>query len=228
MFSSHCTSWFKYYRQLDEVDSVGQGQRRTATKLQLEYYFGIFIGQHMIYMSFYIFQSISRADTWSFFCDFSCPHQKKIQADANRTIFKIDAFHISHFEAYVPNFSKHLWNLTIPQKLWVSALFEVGWSRTIAAKIGVILMKINSSFSAPNRYTFWKWVQFYVLRTSRPTHATSPQGLSLLPGVALAPKMLEMLKCCSIVCFLDNDSDHRFLLCVENISDCLSQENHQN
>ena len=34
-------------------------------------------------------------------------------------------------------FSKHLWNLTIPQKLWVSALFEVGWSRTVAAKIGV-------------------------------------------------------------------------------------------
>ena len=68
----------------------------------------------------------------------------------------------------------------------------------------------------------------YILKTSRPTHGTSPQGLSLLPGVALAPKMLEMLKCCSIVCFLDNDSDHRFLLCVENISDCLSQENHQN
>ena len=44
---------------------------------------------------------------------------------------------IAHFEAYVPLFSKHLWNLTIPQKLWVSALFEVGWSRTVVAKIGV-------------------------------------------------------------------------------------------
>ena len=73
----------------------------------------------------------------SFFCIFSCPHQKKIQVAANRTILKIDAFHIAHFEAYVPLFSKHLWKLTIPQKLWVSALFEVGWSRTVAAKIGV-------------------------------------------------------------------------------------------
>ena len=45
---------------------------------------------------------------------------------ANRTILKIDAFHIAHFEAYIPFFSKHLWKLTIPQKLWVSALFEVG------------------------------------------------------------------------------------------------------
>ena len=72
-----------------------------------------------------------------FFCNFLCPHPKKIQAAANRTIFKIDAFHISHFEAYVPNFLKHLWKLTIPQKLWVSALFEVGWSRTVAAKIVV-------------------------------------------------------------------------------------------
>jgi Pyruvate/2-oxoacid:ferredoxin oxidoreductase delta subunit len=61
-----------------------------------------------------------------FFCVFLCPHQKKIQAAANRTILKIDALHISHFEAYVPLFSKHLWKLTIPQKLWVSALFEVG------------------------------------------------------------------------------------------------------
>ena len=73
----------------------------------------------------------------SFFCIFSLPHQKKIQVAANRTILKIDALHISHFEAYVPLFSKHLWNLTIRQKLWVSALFEVGWSRTVSPKIGV-------------------------------------------------------------------------------------------
>ena len=62
----------------------------------------------------------------SFFCIFSLPPPKKIQVAANRTILKIDAFHIAHFEAYVPLFPKHLWNLTIPQKLWVSALFEVG------------------------------------------------------------------------------------------------------
>ena len=61
-----------------------------------------------------------------FFAFFCVPTKKKIQAAANRTILKIDALHISHFEAYVPLFSKHLWKLTIPQKLWVSALFEVG------------------------------------------------------------------------------------------------------
>ena len=71
------------------------------------------------------------------FLHFSLPPPKKIQVASSRTILKIDAFHIAHFEAYVPLFSKHLWKLTIPQKLWVSALFEVGWSRTVAAKIGV-------------------------------------------------------------------------------------------
>ena len=60
------------------------------------------------------------------FLHFLIAAPKKIKAAANRTILKIDAFHIAHFEAYVPLFSKHLWKLTIPQKLWVSALFEVG------------------------------------------------------------------------------------------------------
>ena len=40
---------------------------------------------------------------------------------ANRTILKIDAFHIAPFEADVPNFPKHLWKLAIPRKLWVPA-----------------------------------------------------------------------------------------------------------
>ena len=61
-----------------------------------------------------------------FFLHFFIAAPKKIQAAANRTILKFDAFHIAHFEAYVPNFLKHLWKLTLPQKLWVLALFEVG------------------------------------------------------------------------------------------------------
>ena len=45
---------------------------------------------------------------------------KKIQVAANRTLLKIDALHIAHFEDYVPIFSKHMWKLAIPSKIWVS------------------------------------------------------------------------------------------------------------
>ena len=44
---------------------------------------------------------------------------------ANRTILKIDVFHIAHFEAEVSNFPKHMWKLAIPLKLWVPAHSEV-------------------------------------------------------------------------------------------------------
>ena len=37
-----------------------------------------------------------------------------------RPILKFDALPIAHFEAYVPNFSKHLWKLAISSKIWVS------------------------------------------------------------------------------------------------------------
>ena len=50
---------------------------------------------------------------------------EKFQVAANRTILKIDALHIAHFEADVPNFSKHLWILAIPRKLWVPDHSEV-------------------------------------------------------------------------------------------------------
>ena len=50
---------------------------------------------------------------------------EKIQAAADRTILKIDALHAAHIEADVPNFSKHLWILAIPRKLWVPAHSEV-------------------------------------------------------------------------------------------------------
>ena len=66
-------------------------------------------------------------------------HRKNFQVAANRTILKIDAFHIAHFEADVPNFSKHLWNLAIPRKLWVPAHSEVRWSGTMTAKMSVFL-----------------------------------------------------------------------------------------
>ena len=87
------------------------------------------------------------------FSIFSCPHREKFQTILIRTILKFDALHIAHFEAYVPLFSKHLWKLTIPQKLWVSALFKVGWSRTVAAKIGVF------------RPLFWRKSFFWPIST---------------------------------------------------------------
>ena len=45
---------------------------------------------------------------------------KKFQVAANRTLSKIDALLIAHFEDNVPNFSKHMLNLAIPSKIWVS------------------------------------------------------------------------------------------------------------
>ena len=55
-----------------------------------------------------------------FFAFFCVPLKKKIQVPANRTLLKIDALHIAHFEDYVPFFSKHMWKLAIPSKIWVS------------------------------------------------------------------------------------------------------------
>ena len=63
--------------------------------------------------------------------------RKHFQVAANRTILKIDAFHIAHFEADVPNFPKHLWKLAIPRKLWIPAHSEVSWSGTMTAKMSV-------------------------------------------------------------------------------------------
>ena len=51
---------------------------------------------------------------------------KKIQVAANRTILKLDALPIAHFEAYVLYFSKHMLKLAIPLKFWVPAQSEVG------------------------------------------------------------------------------------------------------
>ena len=87
----------------------------------------------------------------SIFSIFSWPHRKNFQVAANRTILKIDAFHIAHFEADVPNFSKHLWNLAIPRKLWVPAHSEVRWSGTMTAKMSVFLPLFGRKwFVSPN------------------------------------------------------------------------------
>jgi len=102
----------------------------------------------------------------SIFSIFSCPHQKKIQTILIRPILNFDALPIAHFETYVPLFLKHLWKLAISLKLWVPAHFEVGWSRTVAAKIGVFrpLFWIKHFFSqieprnTPKCYT---WLESY-------------------------------------------------------------------
>ena len=53
------------------------------------------------------------------FCIFLCHSQNNFQVAANRTLSKIDALHIAHFEDYVPLFSKHMRKLAIPSKIWV-------------------------------------------------------------------------------------------------------------
>ena len=89
----------------------------------------------------------------SIFSIFSLPHLKKIQTILIRPILNFDALPIAHFETYVPLFLKHLWKLAISLKLWVPAHFEVGWSRTVAAKIGVF------------RPLFWRKSFFWPIST---------------------------------------------------------------
>ncbi len=80
---------------------------------------------------------------------------KKFQKILIRPILTFDALPIAHFEAYVPNFLKHLWKLAISLKLWVPAHSEVGWSRTVAAKIGVF------------RPLFWREKNYFTNLTPR-------------------------------------------------------------
>ena len=91
----------------------------------------------------------------SIFSIFSCPHQNKIQTIFIRPILNFDALPIAHFEDYVPLFLKHLWKLAISLKLWVPAHFEVGWSRTVSAKIGVF------------RPLFWRKSLFSPISTNK-------------------------------------------------------------
>ena len=57
---------------------------------------------------------------------------EKIQTILNRPILKFDALPIAHFEAYVPNFLKHLWKLAIWGDIWKHT---VGKSETNAASV---------------------------------------------------------------------------------------------
>ena len=111
----------------------------------------------------------------SFFSIFSCPHRKKIQKILIRPILTFDALPIAHFEAYVPNFLKHLWKLAISLKLWVPAHFEVGWSRTVSAKIGVF------------RPLFWREKNYFTNLTPR----TPP---SVIHGWKATDLLFKMVK----------------------------------
>ena len=98
----------------------------------------------------------------SFFSIFSCPHRKKIQKILIRPILTFDALPIAHFEAYVPNFSKHLWKLAISSKIWVSDPPKVGWSEFVSLKKAVfwplfwrksLFWPISTPFTPPQWYT---------------------------------------------------------------------------
>ena len=101
------------------------------------------------------FQGMSVLWKKSFFSIFSLPHRKKIQNFLIRPILTFDALPIAHFDPYVPNFLKHLWKLAISLKLWVPAHFEVGWSRTVSAKICVF------------RPLFWREKNYFTNLTPR-------------------------------------------------------------
>ena len=71
------------------------------------------------------------------FCNFWCNTQNNFQVAANRTLSKIDALHIAHFEDYVPLFSKHMRKLAIPSKIWVWDPLKVSWSEFVQHKKAV-------------------------------------------------------------------------------------------
>ena len=108
----------------------------------------------------------------SIFSIFSLPHLKKIQTILIRPILNFDALPIAHFETYVPLFLKHLWKLAISLKLWVPAHFEVGWSRTVAAKIGVFrplfwrksfFWPISTQWTPPSVIHGWKATDLHLM-----------------------------------------------------------------
>ena len=101
--------------------------------------------------------------TFSIFSIFPLPHRKNIQTILIRPILKFDALPIAHFETYVLRFLKHLWKLAISLKLWVPANSEVGWSRTVAAKIGVFRPSIIflAHFDPMNTPKCYTWLESY-------------------------------------------------------------------
>ena len=128
-----------------------------------------------IFFSLSKFRGISVLWKKAVFSFFPWPHRKKIQRIFIRTILKFDDLPIAHFETDVPLFLKHLWKLGISLKLWVPANSEVGWSRTVAAKIGVF------------RPLFWR-EKFYF------TNLTPPTPPSVIHGWKATDLLFMMIK----------------------------------
>ena len=66
-----------------------------------------------------ISSNLAKSKNSPFFGIFCVP-PKKIQVATNRTVLKLDALPIAHFEASVPDCSKHMLKLAIPLKIWVA------------------------------------------------------------------------------------------------------------
>ena len=71
-----------------------------------------------------------------FFSIFSLPHRKNSN---NFESTNIEVWRLAHssFGSLCSKFFKNLWKLAISLKLWVPANSEVGWSRTMSAKMSV-------------------------------------------------------------------------------------------
>ena len=101
----------------------------------------------------------------SCFLHFLVSLSKKIQVAANRTLSKIDALPIAHFEENVPNFSKHMLKLAIPSKIWVSDPPKVSWSEFLSLRKAVfrplflgksLFWPISTQFTPPHDIHRWK------------------------------------------------------------------------
>ena len=106
-----------------------------------------------------IFNSVRLAATWKFFWE----GHKKIQVAANRTLAKIDALPIAHFEDNVPNFSKHMLKLAIPLKIWVPALSEVSRSRIVNPKIAVFRPFFGRKWSLTAKPSTFDPIVLYII-----------------------------------------------------------------
>ena len=87
------------------------------------------------------------------FCPFWCPHQKKIQVAADRTILTPAAFPIAHLKAYAPRISGNMWKMSVLLKLGVPAPSKVSWSSFVSARKAV--------FQA----VFWRKSSFWLTST---------------------------------------------------------------
>ena len=110
-----------------------------------------------------ISSNLPKSEKKPVFCIFRCPPLKKFQKILIRPILTFDALPIAHFEAYVPNFSKHMLKLAIPLKIWVPALSEVSRSRIVNPKIAVFRPFFGRKWSLTAKPSTFDPIVLYII-----------------------------------------------------------------